>query len=102
MGAGKTAFVRDLFDGLHEAEAFKQYMEYNSKKGKLPIFTSYINAESKLHVLNGWRPILQMMLCYHCKKNEHRQKREHFIAECILRSGNEDKSDLICEIFGIN
>ena len=98
MGAGKTAFVRDLFDGLHEAEAFKPYMECN--KGKLPIFTSYINAETKLHVLNGWRPILQMMLSYHCKKN--RQKREHFIAECILRSGNEDKSDLICEIFGIN
>ena len=30
------------------------------------------------------------------------QRREHFIADRIIRSGNEDKSDLICEIFGIN
>ena len=41
-----------------------------------------------------------MMLIYHCDKN--RLRKENFLAECIIRSGNNcDKTDLLCEIFGV-
>ena len=80
MGSGKTAFLRHLFDELHEIEAFQEYM--NGNKQKLPIFTSTINAETELQFLGAWRPILQMMIQFYCKKN--RLRKEQFIAEKII------------------
>jgi len=41
-----------------------------------------------------------MMVKFYCKRQN--LKCEHFIAECIIKSGNEDKVDLICELTGID
>lgn len=40
-----------------------------------------------------------MLLWFHCKKNGLR--REVVIAETIIKSGNKDKTDLICELVGV-
>ena len=40
-----------------------------------------------------------MLLWFHCKKNGLR--REVVIAETILKSENKDKTDLICELVGV-
>ena len=63
------------------------------------MFTSQTNAETTLHFLNIWRPIFQMLLWFHCKKSG--LKREVFVGETIIKSGNQNKTDLICELLGV-
>lgn len=97
IGSGKTALMKHLFRGLLGVNSFQPYLERHKKK--LPIFTSWTNAETTLQFLNIWRPIFAALLLYHCKKSK--LNREHVIAECIIKTGNEDKADLICELVGV-
>ena len=98
IGSGKTVFMKHLFAELKTVESFKPYLSQNREK--LPIFTSNTNAETSLHFLNVWRPIFQMMVRFHCKRSN--LKCEHFVADCITKSGNADKVDLICELTGVD
>ena len=97
IGSGKTALVRHLISNLHEQIKFGEYLQQN--KNKLPIFTSSINPETNLHILNAWKPILQMMLTHYCKKQA--TKRENFLHEMIQLHNQESKPDLICKIFNV-
>lgn len=72
--------VRHLIQNLHESVEFSEYLQENNNK--LPIFASSINPETQLHILNAWKPILQMMLTHYCKKQG--AKRETFLNELIL------------------
>ena len=97
IGSGKTVFMKHLFNDLQNAPVFKPYLDRN--KDKLPVFTSQTNAETTLQFLNIWRPIFQMLLWFHCKRSG--LKREVFVAETIIKSGNQNKTDLICELLGV-
>ena len=97
IGSGKTAFIMSVLAELEKVNAFQPYLSRH--KGKMPCFASKLNAETQLHFLSIWRPIFQMLLQFHCKRSH--QRRESFIADCILKSANENKTDLICEITGI-
>lgn len=69
-------------------------------KQKLPVFASTVNAETQLHFLNIWKPIIAMMTVFFCKQRG--LKKEAFIADVITSTKNEDKVDLLCEITGVN
>ena len=40
-----------------------------------------------------------MLLWFHCKRSG--LKREVFVGETIIKSGNQNKTDLICELLGV-
>jgi pantothenate kinase-related protein Tda10 len=58
-GSGKTLFALNLLDEIANSSEFRML---NERQGKLPIYSSSLNAESELKFLNIWRPVLQMML----------------------------------------
>lgn len=98
VGAGKTVFARNLIDDLQNANEFEPYLRAN--KGKLPIFASAINAETSLQFLNAWRPIIQMMFIFFCKRMS--LKKETFLADILISSRNMDKVDLLCDLTGVD
>ena len=71
-----------------------------ANKGKLPIFTSAVNAETQLQFLNAWKPIIQMMFIYFCKRMG--LKKESFLADILTSSNRLDMVDLLCEITGVD
>ena len=73
--------MRHLIQELKTVEPFTQYYEMN--KNKLPIFCSMINSESRLHFMNAWRPIFQMLVRHDCKKKGGKDK-HRFIANFII------------------
>ena len=59
-----------------------------------------MNAETQLQFLNAWKPIIQMMFIYFCKRMG--LKKETFLADILISSRNLDKTDLLCEITGVD
>ena len=98
IGSGKTAFARNLIDDLHSSSEFNSYL--NSNKGKLPVFASNINAETFMHFLNAWQPILQMMMVFFCKRIH--SKKETFMADFITRREIYEMTDVLCELFAVD
>ena len=102
IGSGKSVFALNLIDELLVTEQFRYY-QTQSHGSKLPILTSTINPESDLQFLNAWRPILQMLLAYYCKKDS---LRKDYVLKILLQStqdstGTENKRELLREILGI-
>ena len=98
IGSGKTAFMRQIIDEIHKFDEFKDYIRDNN--GKLPILTSKLSVEEQLVFLNAWRPILRMALSHHCKKTGTNKAK--FLADVIIKSGNHNKVDLLCELLGVS
>ena len=63
------------------------------------MFSSSVNPETTLHFFNAWRPILQGLLVFHCTRKD--LSKEDFMVCQLIESGNENKLDLMCEIFGV-
>lgn len=67
IGSGKTYFARSLIEDLNKISDFQ------NSDGKMPVFTSSLNADTQLQFLNIWQPILKQMFSYYCKvKNFNR------------------------------
>lgn len=100
-GSGKSLFALNLLEELANSSDFRMLGE---RQGKLPVYTSSLNAESELYFLNIWRPVLQMMLLQICKRNNMRKDK---VLRLLLNEGgdparNEAKLELICEILAID
>lgn len=76
---------------------FGPYLRAN--KDKLPIFSSAVNAETQLHFLNAWQPIIQMLFTFYCKR--HNVKKEAFLGDIINNMRLFDKVDLLCKVTGV-
>ena len=98
-GSGKTAFMKHLISELKTIQPFDQYYELN--KHKLPVFASMINAESRMHFLNAWRSVFQMLVKFFCKKRGQTNK-HRFIANFIIREEACELGDIICDITGVD
>ena len=63
-----------------------------------PILTSSLNAESSMKFLNIWRPVLQMMMYIHCKKNNLQSDK---IIKRLIKTTSDDRFDIILDIFNL-
>lgn len=87
-----------MIDDLKQVRDFGPYLRSN--KEKLPVFASTVNAETQLHFLNAWQPIIRMMFSFYCKR--HNVKREIFLGDIIMNMRLFDKVDLLCQLTGVD
>ena len=99
IGSGKTLFARCLIDELLVSDDFIDMMG-----GKMSIFCSSLNSESQFQFMNIWRPILQQMMSWYCKKDNLRREQ---VIELLLGTGegyesNQNKIQLMCLLLGVD
>jgi len=97
IGSGKTAFIKHFIKALEDDP---QTETYKHPHGRLPIFASTVNAETRLHFLNVWRPIFQMLTKYYCKKMG--LKKNEFVARVVKEKGLTNQHELIFDICGVD
>lgn len=94
VGSGKTLFALNLIEEFTSQEDFRLLQE---KSGKVPIYSSSLNAESDLQFLNIWQPVLKMMMIHICKRENMRKDK---VLRLVLSETGDDmhanKIDLFC------
>jgi hypothetical protein len=99
LGSGKTLFGRCIFDNIKRRKGILGGAGGGSDFK--PILTSSLNAESQMKFLGIWRPVFQMMLTVHCRKNNLSMEAtiRRYLKGLATGGSSEEIHDVVLAIF---